>query len=388
MTSLFGDINGRHFKLVLGHSVILKMEFQFSWILLLLAGVCYTQAGVISSDQIDFDAIYAAVNNRPSNVVSSQKEECFPDIGCFEIDGPMKHVGILPETPDKIGTKFYVYTASSGEAEHLVDPHKTETFKMIDTQKRLAIVIHGFGNSHTTDHLVAIKNSLLKQTDGEIGSVIVVDWKQGAELPFYNEASTNTQVVGRQVTFLVNELMTKHGVKAKNVYLIGFSLGAHCAGFAGKYSQSKYHWKYGRITGLDSAAPNFESYPGSFLTKDDADFVDAIHTSAGHNLLKGEIGFISQYGHVDFFPNGGHNQPMCHSILHPACNHHASSYFYEASLSAKSTCEFKAFACADYKTFEAHKCTKSDSTMGYYAEHFSVHGQQFLQTKANYPYCN
>lgn len=121
-------------------------------------------------------------------------------------------------------------------------------------------------------------------------------------LPLPWKASTNTQVVGRQVAFFVNELKKHHGVDLKNVYLIGFSLGAQVAGFAGKFSQSEvilchfytneeiiislafflqYHWKFSRITGLDAAAPMFENHQGSHLIKTDADFVDGIHTSAG-----------------------------------------------------------------------------------------------------------
>ncbi|KAH9399718.1 hypothetical protein TYRP_017710 [Tyrophagus putrescentiae] len=258
----------------------------------------------------------------------------------------------------KIGTAFYAYTPSAPTAEHIVDPHKPATFSAIDAHKRLVIITHGFGNSHHNEMLESVRTNLLKHTNGEVGTVILVDWKKGAAAPDYVAASTNTQVV--------------------------------VSGFAGKYSQSAYGWKFGRITGLDAAAPFFEGHAGAHLTSTDADFVDAIHTSAGSNILVGEVGFIHAYGHLDFFPNSGHHQPMCHSILHPACSHQSSVLFYDATLSARATCHFNGFTCADWATFLKHTCTKHDVEMGYFADKINVtaRGTRYLTTTAKYPYCH
>ena len=40
------------------------------------------------------------------------------------------------------------------------------------------------------------------------------------------------------------------------------------------------------------------------VSKNDTDFLDVIHTDhiAGYN---------TPFGHVDFYPNKGHSQPMC-----------------------------------------------------------------------------
>lgn len=332
----------------------------------------------------------AKVSSLPKPRFFADTKHCYPDIGCFTLDGPMKHTEMLPFTPEKIGTAFYAYTPSAPTAEHIVDPHKPATFSAIDAHKRLVIITHGFGNSHHNEMLESVRTNLLKHTNGEVGTVILVDWKKGAAAPDYVAASTNTQVVGRQVAFLVNELKKHHGVSPQHVYLIGFSLGAQVSGFAGKYSQSAYGWKFGRITGLDAAAPFFEGHAGAHLTSTDADFVDAIHTSAGSNILVGEVGFIHAYGHLDFFPNSGHHQPMCHSILHPACSHQSSVLFYDATLSARATCHFNGFTCADWATFLKHTCTKHDVEMGYFADKINVtaRGTRYLTTTAKYPYCH
>lgn len=284
--------------------------------------VCFALLAVAYANELELiKAISASVErvkSQPESTFYDDTKHCYPDIGCFTYDGLMHHTGVLPDTPQKIATVFSAFTSGAPTTEHIVDAHKPATFSAIDAKKRLAIVIHGFGGFQAqTDELNSLKNNLLAHTNGEVGTAILVNWHKGAAAPDYIAASVNTEVVGRQVAFFVNELIKHHGVSAKNVYLVGFSLGAQVAGFAGKWSQSQYHWKFGRITGLDAAAPLFEGHEGAYLTKADAEFVDAIHSSAGSNLLLGEVGFIKAYAHLDFYPNSGHHQPHCHSLLHP-----------------------------------------------------------------------
>ena len=101
------------------------------------------------------------------------------------------------------------------------------------------------------------------------------------------------------------------------MHLIGHSLGAHVAGYAGERVEG-----LGRITGLDPAEPLFQGMP-AFVRLDptDAQFVDVIHTVCPqlslHNSLKphpflqdatsilmGGWGMEDPVGHVDFYPNG------------------------------------------------------------------------------------
>lgn len=46
------------------------------------------------------------------------------------------------------------------------------------------------------------------------------------------------------------------------------------------------------------------------LDPSDADFVDVIHTDAGHVLLL-KFGTTTKSGHLDFWPNGGKKQRAC-----------------------------------------------------------------------------
>lgn len=65
------------------------------------------------------------------------------------------------------------------------------------------------------------------------------------------------------------------------------------------------------LSGLDPAEPHFsKTDPIVRLDPTDADFVDVIHTDAGP-FLSGGLGIFEPIGHVDFYPNGGIEQPGC-----------------------------------------------------------------------------
>ena len=66
-------------------------------------------------------------------------------------------------------------------------------------------------------------------------NVICVDWSAGAADPNYVRAAVNTRLVGRQVALLIENINNSNDGKKINdkIHIIGFSLGAHVAGFAG-----------------------------------------------------------------------------------------------------------------------------------------------------------
>ncbi len=63
-------------------------------------------------------------------------------------------------------------------------------------------------------------------------NVIGVDWSELARAPFYNSAATNTRDVGKAAAGLVDFLVNE-GTPINYIHLLGFSLGAHAAGWAG-----------------------------------------------------------------------------------------------------------------------------------------------------------
>jgi hypothetical protein len=64
-------------------------------------------------------------------------------------------------------------------------------------------------------------------------NLICVDWEAGAVIPKYVRAVANTRLVGKQLSKLLDGLNKHLGLPFNNIHVIGFSLGAHVAGFAG-----------------------------------------------------------------------------------------------------------------------------------------------------------
>lgn len=82
-------------------------------------------------------------------------------------------------------------------------------------------------------------------------NVIVVDWRNGSAKPLYLTAAGNTALVGREMSLLLQRLMKQYPktVRPSRVHLIGYSLGAHVAGFCGRHFAKETGRKIGRITG-------------------------------------------------------------------------------------------------------------------------------------------
>ena len=127
------------------------------------------------------------------------------------------------------------------------------------------------------------------------------------------------------------------GAKSKELYLVGFSLGAHVCGFAGKS-----YTKIDRITGLDPADPMFDyDDKRKRLDKTDAKFVDVVHTS--------DFGMIENIGHVDFRINDGRSQKPYPNDYFMLQSHRFAWKIYNISLSHPNF--FKGFRCNDYDEF-------------------------------------
>ncbi|XP_053402592.1 pancreatic triacylglycerol lipase-like [Mercenaria mercenaria] len=135
-------------------------------------------------------------------------------------------------------------------------------------------------------------------------SVIAVDWKGGSGLPYY-QAAANTRLVGAEISNMIKHLHAQYVISPKKVHIIGYSLGAHIAGYVGRNLD-----KIGRITGLDPDEPGYkDTDPLVHLDKTDAEFVDIIHTNGSGD--SSGFGWMKDTGHIDFYPNGGENQPGC-----------------------------------------------------------------------------
>lgn len=196
------------------------------------------------------------------------------------------------------------------------------------------------------------------------------------------------------------------GTPLTSIHLIGHSFGAQTAGFAGKHC----HGQLGHITGLDPAGPNFWSAsPEQKLWRTDAQFVDVIHTNAEPLIPEAGYGLNQTLGHLDFWPNGGGNQPGCdHSVVQNVifhnCDHQRSVWLYLDTI-RQDPPPSQGVHCESYGRFVSGQCVDCDgrlggsssgcAQMGYYATEWrdrmieegrfngSDHGGRFFLTTAS-----
>ena len=171
--------------------------------------------------------------------------------------------------------------------------------------------MHGFGGNGTTHKFSSrTRSAYLTVSDC---NVITVDWSSLAAFPKYALAALSTEPVGLYLAQFIHFLLTVSGTPPSSVHIVGYSLGSHVAGAAGNhlFRLSSGEIRLARITGLEPASGGFER-PEKLrpLCRDDAQFVDVIHTNA--NALG--LGTVNPVGSADFYPNGGTWQFGCLSF--------------------------------------------------------------------------
>ncbi|XP_052400466.1 hepatic triacylglycerol lipase-like isoform X1 [Carassius gibelio] len=218
-----------------------------------------------------------------------------------------------PPVKTVLKSSFHLYYEGSVfEETCTVVPFRSESLHRCAYNRSdpLVLIIHGWRLNGLMEPWIFRLASALKVRLGQV-NVLISDWRKLALQP-YPIAAKNSRQVGRDVAMLLKWLEEVAQLSMNDVHLIGYSLGAHVAGFAGSHFRGLR--KVGRITGLDPAGPHFEGQP-SFdrLSPDDAQFVDAIHTFTGSSLMPG-LGIKQSVAHVDFYPNGGSFQPGCQML--------------------------------------------------------------------------
>ena len=89
------------------------------------------------------------------------------------------------------------------------------------------------------------------------------------------------------------------------LHLIGYDLGAHVAGIAGKNS---FNGRVNRIIGLDPSRQLINEYSSAGrLSSGDATLVEALHSNGD------QLGIFQPIADVDYYINNGRNQPECQS---------------------------------------------------------------------------
>ncbi|XP_049733192.1 phospholipase A1 member A isoform X1 [Elephas maximus indicus] len=242
--------------------------------------------------------------------------------------------------------QFLLFTRSDPSCGQLLKESSNLGNSGFNVSLGTKLLIHGFRALGTKPSWIdRLIRTLLHATDA---NVIAVDWVYGSTGVYFS-AVENVVKVGLEISRFLHKLLAL-GMQESSIHIIGVSLGAHVGGMVGHF----YNGQLGRITGLDPAGPEYtRASLEERLDAGDALFVEAIHTDTDN------LGIRIPVGHVDYFVNGGQDQPGCPTFIHAGysyliCDHMRAVYLYISAL--ESSCPLMAFPCASYEAFLAGHC--------------------------------
>ncbi|KAH6925952.1 hypothetical protein HPB50_012445 [Hyalomma asiaticum] len=317
-------------------------------------------------------------------------EKCYKCVGCFNrLDDALVHPAAFPANPASAKTTFKLFSRRNRGAFvelHYCRDRKLRGEAQFKEPKPLIFLVHGYLQNGANIWIHDIKNALLNEADC---NVVIVDWGTGSRGLDYVKAVGNSALVGREMSLLLQRLIERHPatVGPDLVHVVGFSLGAHVAGFFARNFKRSSGQTIWRITALDPAGPMFAG-TRMCVSKGDARFVDVIHTSGNGDFFKGHLGVDAPIGDVDFYPNGGTEQPGC-SVPLPCYHLRATAYFLESLRNKK--CKFVSAACKDgFWAMKRGACAigANSGLMGYYSYKAAGRGVQVLATNSHPQYCN
>ncbi|KAG8287450.1 pancreatic lipase-related protein 2 [Homalodisca vitripennis] len=326
-------------------------------------------------------------------------ERCYDGLGCYSINYPWtdvsRPVSNFPQSPEKVAPNYCLFTRKNPlQCQHLSYSIPSTIYKsyLIPTQ-RVYFISHGFLEGGDRPWIRRLTAELLRRYDA---NVVVVDWGSGSEPP-YTQAVANIRLVGTITALLIKAMSDQVGVKPEFCHMIGHSLGAHLSGYVGYNLKTNFGLTLGRITGLDPAEPHFsKTDPIVRLDPSDAIFVDIIHSDTTP-FIQGGLGMEEPIGHLDFYPNGGADQPGCNEGVMKYINEEKGSFFkglrtflgcdhvrsHEYFIESVNTqCNFLAVECESWEKFLAGDCfeCESDKKNGTVCAHFGLTSVQSVHT--------
>jgi len=162
-------------------------------------------------------------------------------------------------------------------------------------------MVHEWMTSPSDKYETALKNMIF---DTGAYTITVVDWSQSASSSNYQQVIADSQTIAKEISLVVKNLLNNLNIQYKKFRCLGTGFGAQICGLAGNYR------KLGAIAAFDPIGPGFQQrIAGGRLNTNSAEMVRVYHTSAVSNYTT--IGILESCGHVDYYINGGGNQPEC-----------------------------------------------------------------------------
>lgn len=243
-----------------------------------------------------------------------------------------------PSMSQKVTLRVYKGSANSSKVFSTSASSWKNIEEDIDPKKPTIVYIHGFTENAEAATIRVITQAYLKKGDVNI---LIIDWGRVAISPNYAGVVQQVPAVGNTVAQVLKNLADV--INLNTVHIIGHSLGAHVAGFAGRLL-NQTGTVVPRITGLDVAYPLW--YPSACHIKpSDAKVVVALHTNSAY------LGTKFSTGTIDFFANKNqqYQQPGCTGLLLIDCSHQRSVWFFAESINHP-------------KAFPSQKCESGTAT--------------------------
>ncbi|XP_013192735.1 lipase member H [Amyelois transitella] len=217
----------------------------------------------------------------------------------------------------------------------------------------LIVYIPGWLNSPNDEAAQALVTALLRKNP----IVLVIDTRLAFHRGYISSASRVKALANLLYNFIKN--VYREGIPLSAVHLIGFSLGAHVAGITGKLVKKGLKERIGRITALDPARPCFVRLAEYRLDKNDAQFVQVVHSSAGI------LGLENPVGHADVYVNGVLvKQPECRDrSITLECDHAQAWRLYSESV--QNDRSLMGRECRSWNELMRGECSGNETVVGY-----------------------
>ncbi|KAI8428493.1 hypothetical protein MSG28_007285 [Choristoneura fumiferana] len=228
--------------------------------------------------------------------------------------------------------------------------------------RQLKVIVHGWNSDGNSDLNPAITAAFLATVDA---NVIVVDWRSLAN-SLYTIAANGVPSVGQHLGNFLIWLINTGGGNWNNVHLVGFSLGAHVVGVAGRQAGG---WPM-RVTGKF-----YDTFLYNALNGNSGTYVECIHTDGGL------LGINDPICNANFYPNGGNNpQPGCWIST---CSHSRAHQLFASTV---YTNHLVGRLCTNFNQATNNQCSGSTLNMGNGILGKQGNGLYGLSTGANWPY--
>ncbi|KAJ8736503.1 hypothetical protein PYW08_007159 [Mythimna loreyi] len=249
----------------------------------------------------------------------------------------------LAASGNKLGSDDVVFHLFTRENPQLSQPLLPIPGSIMNSnflpERKTIITIHSSGEGVTGNFNAFIVPAHLGAHDINL---LAVDWSRGSGL--YTQGLSNAVDCGRHIAFFINLLSSSFNYAPSNIRIVGVGLGGHIAGITAE----RVNGVIPHIVAIDPSFHGWTHHP-DILKPGQASVVEVLHTTAG------SLGYDYPLGDLDFYPNGGSNQPSCGADV--SCSHILGYVFYAESISTVGGSKFVGTACASYENAIAQTCS-------------------------------